>query len=75
MKHLNQKKSPSRRLPSRSFERLHWEKEAARVKDMRRVARGTTTARTLQRQNSIFTREEIVGFRILNLEKVLLWMR
>ena len=47
------------------------EKEAARLSDWNRIARGEATPEQIQRENSPFTVEIVRTFKITNLEQVL----
>jgi hypothetical protein len=57
--------------PIMSGEEMKREKEAARVRDWERIARGEATPEDIQRENSFFTSEQVKTFRIVNLEQVL----
>ena len=61
--------------PIMSGEEMRREKEAARVRDWERIARGEATAEEIQAENSILTPEQVKTFRIVDLEKALLRMR
>ena len=45
------------------------------MQDLERIARGEATPEEIQRENSIFTPEEMKTFRIVNLEEILENMR
>ena len=60
--------------PVMSGEEMRREKEAARVRDWERIARGEATAEEIQAENSFFTPEQVRTFRIVNLEEALLRM-
>jgi len=58
-------------LPVGDYEEFKRKKEEARMRDQERIDRGEATPEEVQRENSIFTPEEMKTFRILNLAEVL----
>ena len=58
-------------LPVGDYQEFKRNKEEARMHDLERIARGEATPEQIQRENEIFTPEEMKSFRILNLEEVL----
>jgi len=63
------------KLPTVSWAELQRQKEEARVRDWERIGRGEATPEQIQRENSIFTHEEMKSFRIVNFEEMLLRMK
>ena len=62
-------------LPTGDFAEFQRKKQEARMQDLERIARGEATPEEIQRENSIFTPEEMKTFRIVNLEEILENMR
>ncbi len=58
-------------LPVGDYQEFRRKKEEARMHDLERIARGEATPEQIQRENEIFTPEQMKTFRILNLEEVL----
>jgi hypothetical protein len=63
------------KLPTVSWAELQRQKEEARVRDWQRIGRGEATPEQVQRENSIFTDEEMRTFKIVNFEEMLLRSR
>jgi hypothetical protein len=63
------------KLPTVSWAELQRQKEEARVRDWERIGRGEATPEQIQRENQIFTDEEMRTFRIVNFEEMLLRSR
>jgi hypothetical protein len=58
-------------LPVGDYQEFRRKKEEARMHDLERIVRGEATPEQIQRENEIFTPEEMKTFRILNLEEAL----
>jgi len=58
-------------LPVGDYQEFKRKKEEARMRDLERIARGEATPEQIQRENEIFTPEQMKTFRIVNLEEVL----
>lgn len=62
-------------LPTVSYAELQRQKEEDRVRDWERIGRGEATPEQVQRENSIFTHDEMKSFKIVNFEEMLLKMK